>query len=187
MVKISKLWRHLTLWVIIKTCWNKLFLCICRLLQHHEFTWESGEILYVQTSLSDRWRHSSYLWFFRVQCAMCSSMCYPYVTFILKWSESEGHNINVMEMFIVWHGGLPTFRFQYSVTLQSEEIISDVCRKKSSQGTTVNSYCKHHEFCLHTKKTHISLPVPLTATPGFITDVGTHLLNINSEPKGTQI
>lgn len=62
---------------------------------------------------------------------------------------------------------------QYSVTLQSEEIVSETCRKKSSQGVTVNSYCKHNEFCLHTKKTHICLPIPLTATPGFITDVGT--------------
>ena len=53
-VKISKLCRHLAWWVIIKGCCNKLFLYNCRLLQHHEFTRESGEILHVQASLSDR-------------------------------------------------------------------------------------------------------------------------------------
>lgn len=62
---------------------------------------------------------------------------------------------------------------QFSVTLQSEEQIADECRKKgsSNSGNTVTSYSKHHEFCLHTSKTHISIPIPLTATPGFITDI----------------
>jgi len=60
---------------------------------------------------------------------------------------------------------------QFSVTLQSEEQIDELCRKKPSHGTTVTSYSKHCEFCLHTRKTHISVPIPLTATPGFNTDL----------------
>jgi hypothetical protein len=61
---------------------------------------------------------------------------------------------------------------QFSVTLQSEEQISEECRKKPSQGTAVTSYVKHQEMCLHTDKTHINIPIPLTATPCFITDIG---------------
>ena len=61
---------------------------------------------------------------------------------------------------------------QYSVTLQSDEHISEECRKRVSQGSAVTSYVRHQETCLHTLKSHFSLPVPLTATPGFITDIG---------------
>lgn len=61
--------------------------------------------------------------------------------------------------------------FQYSVTLQSEETISEECRKKAGQGSAVTSYVRHQETCLHTLKSHFIVPVPLTATPGFITDI----------------
>ena len=67
------------------------------------------------------------------------------------------------------------FELQYSVTLQSEEQIAEACRKKGTSqqaATSVTTYSKHHEFCLHTAKTHIAIPVPLTATPGFQTDIG---------------
>lgn len=60
---------------------------------------------------------------------------------------------------------------QFSVTLQSEEQISEECRKKPSHGTALTSYVKHQEMCLHTAKTHINIPIPLTATPCFITDI----------------
>ncbi|KAL3831384.1 hypothetical protein ACJMK2_023136 [Sinanodonta woodiana] len=60
---------------------------------------------------------------------------------------------------------------QYSVTLQSEEQISEECRKKPNQGTAITSYVRHQETCLHTEKSYISIPIPLTATPGFITDI----------------
>ncbi|XP_064620982.1 RAB6A-GEF complex partner protein 2-like [Lineus longissimus] len=62
---------------------------------------------------------------------------------------------------------------QFSVILQSEEQISDECKQKTSkaQSSSVVSHTKHHEFCLHTQKTHMSLPIPLTATPSFITDI----------------
>ncbi|XP_052245821.1 RAB6A-GEF complex partner protein 2-like [Dreissena polymorpha] len=60
---------------------------------------------------------------------------------------------------------------QFSVTLQSEETISEECRKKSAQGSSVTSYVRHQDTCLNTLKSHFSVPVPLTATPGFITDI----------------
>lgn len=60
---------------------------------------------------------------------------------------------------------------QFSVTLQSEEVIAEGCRRKSHQTSTVISYSKVHEFCLYSQHTHIVLPIPLTVTPAFITDV----------------
>ncbi|CAH1795751.1 unnamed protein product [Owenia fusiformis] len=60
---------------------------------------------------------------------------------------------------------------QYSVTLQSEEQISEGCRKKGTQGSTITSYTKQQECCLHTIQTHISVPIPLTASPAFQTDI----------------
>ncbi|XP_077988860.1 RAB6A-GEF complex partner protein 2-like [Glandiceps talaboti] len=60
---------------------------------------------------------------------------------------------------------------QFSVSLQSEENISEECRRKPSQILAVSTHSKHQEFCLHTKKTHIQLPIPLHITPGFITDI----------------
>ncbi|KAK3093686.1 hypothetical protein FSP39_018912 [Pinctada imbricata] len=60
---------------------------------------------------------------------------------------------------------------QYSVTLQTEEQIAEECRRKPSQGSFVTCYVKHQEMCLHTDETHFCIPIPLTATPGFITDI----------------
>ena len=64
---------------------------------------------------------------------------------------------------------------QYSVTLQSEEQIAEECRRKASQGVAVTSYVKHQEICLHTLKSSVNIPLPLTAAPGFITDIGLSL------------
>jgi len=72
--------------------------------------------------------------------------------------------------------------FQYSVTLQSEETISEECRKKTAQGSAVTSYVRSQDMCLQTLKSHFSVPVPLTATPGFITDIGRIL---NKQTAGT--
>ena len=33
-------------------------------------------------------------------------------------------------------------------------------------------YSKHEEFCLHSSRCHINVPIPLTATPTFTTDIG---------------
>ncbi|CAG5127630.1 unnamed protein product [Candidula unifasciata] len=76
---------------------------------------------------------------------------------------------DIVGMFDFSVGTVPCV--QYSVTLQSEEQISEECRRKPSQGTTVTSYVKHQEMCLHTVRSHVNIPIPLTATPGFITDI----------------
>jgi hypothetical protein len=75
---------------------------------------------------------------------------------------------------------------QFSVTLQSDEQISDTCRRghtvagtsnassgsaAGGQGSTVTSYSRHEEFCLSTVQTHISISIPLSATPSFNTDL----------------
>ncbi|XP_046562639.1 RAB6A-GEF complex partner protein 2-like [Haliotis rubra] len=76
---------------------------------------------------------------------------------------------DIMGIFDFSDGTVPCV--QYSVTLQSEEQIAEECRRKPSQGTAITSYVKHQEMCLHTLRTNISIPLPLTASPGFITDI----------------
>ena len=61
---------------------------------------------------------------------------------------------------------------QFSVTLQSEEHISEECRQKVCSGTMITSYIKHEEMCLNVLQTHVNLPIPLSATPTFMTDIG---------------
>lgn len=63
---------------------------------------------------------------------------------------------------------------QFSVTLQSEEQIAEECRRKVGHGSSCTSYVKHQDMCLHTQKTHINVPVPLSVTPGFMTDIGNY-------------
>lgn len=65
--------------------------------------------------------------------------------------------------------------FQFSATLQSEEIVTEECRKKSKDTPMIIPYSNHDEVCLHTCKSHISIPIPLTATPGFSTDLGLYM------------
>lgn len=60
---------------------------------------------------------------------------------------------------------------QYSVTLQSEEIIDESCRKRSSQKPMVVPYSKAHEVCLNLSHTHLLLPIPLHVTPTFSTEL----------------
>ena len=72
----------------------------------------------------------------------------------------------------VWRNSDIYSMFQFCVTLQSEETVSEECRKKGGQGSSLTSYVRHQDMCLHTLKSHFSVPVPLTATPGFITDIG---------------
>ncbi|XP_035666697.1 RAB6A-GEF complex partner protein 2-like isoform X1 [Branchiostoma floridae] len=62
---------------------------------------------------------------------------------------------------------------QFTVTLQSEEHIAEECRRKPSQAVATMSFSRHHEFCLHTQRGHMILPIPLSATPSFMTDIVT--------------
>lgn len=60
---------------------------------------------------------------------------------------------------------------QFSVTLQSEEILRDECRRKPHHGSCLISYSKHHEVCLFSERSQMILPIPLTVTPAFDTDL----------------
>lgn len=63
--------------------------------------------------------------------------------------------------------------FQYSVTLQSQEIVPEDKRHRqgnqtiTGEETMVSSHSKHHEFSAGFLSTHLSLPVPLHLTPSF--------------------
>lgn len=60
---------------------------------------------------------------------------------------------------------------QYTVCLQSEEVISEEYKKSANQSNVVVSYAKFNEFCLFTERTHVLLPVPLHVTPNCMTDL----------------
>ncbi|ESN89822.1 hypothetical protein HELRODRAFT_186248 [Helobdella robusta] len=74
---------------------------------------------------------------------------------------------------------------QFSVTLQCKETLLDGCHLKSTNrkasssslstadldGSIVTNVNKHEEFILFVQRTHIAIPIPLTATPAFSTDL----------------
>ncbi|XP_054721072.1 RAB6A-GEF complex partner protein 2-like [Uloborus diversus] len=60
---------------------------------------------------------------------------------------------------------------QFSVTLVSEEELQDGCKGRPKQSTTTVAYNKHHEFSLHLSLTQVILPIPLTVTPAFSTNI----------------
>lgn len=55
--------------------------------------------------------------------------------------------------------------------MQSEEILKEEVRAKSVKSTQVSNHSKYHEFCLHLNNTQMILPIPLTVTPAFQTDL----------------
>jgi len=63
---------------------------------------------------------------------------------------------------------------QFSAVLQSEEHIPEDLRSPSKQSVevTYSSFTSVQENCLHTKKTHMVLPIPFTACPEFVSDLG---------------
>lgn len=67
---------------------------------------------------------------------------------------------------------------QFTVTLQSEEILNSIYRKKSSQTPNVTSFTKQSEFSLSTAQTYLSVSIPLSCTPTFSTDLGKTLTNV---------
>lgn len=61
---------------------------------------------------------------------------------------------------------------QLKVTLQSEEIISEECRKKSNQASPgIHSHCELKENILFVKKTDLTMQIPVHITPSFVTDI----------------
>ena len=68
---------------------------------------------------------------------------------------------------------------QFSAVLQSEEHIPVDSRNplKQSPEVTYSSFTSVQENCLHTKKTHLVLPIPFIACPEFESDLGKPELN----------
>jgi len=62
---------------------------------------------------------------------------------------------------------------QVSVSLQSEEHVSEEYKRGKTATPTLISYNKHHEMCLGLKYSHLVLPIPLHVTPDFTTDLVT--------------
>lgn len=62
---------------------------------------------------------------------------------------------------------------QVSVSLQSEEHVSEDYKRGKIAAPTLISYNKHHEMCLGLKYSHLVLPIPLHVTPDFVTDLVT--------------
>lgn len=61
---------------------------------------------------------------------------------------------------------------KYKVALQSEEVIQeDFQQPGSKQKTPYTSYSKYEECCLNCRQTNFSLPIPITATPGFDSEI----------------
>lgn len=61
---------------------------------------------------------------------------------------------------------------QFTVTLQSEEILNSSYRRKSGQLANITAYTKQAEFCLSTSQSYLSLSIPLSCTPSFSMDLG---------------
>ena len=66
---------------------------------------------------------------------------------------------------------------QFIVTLQSEEVISQDCNVQlinksiKNPGIIISNHSSVDEYVLQTSNTHIVLPIPLTVTPGFRTNL----------------
>jgi hypothetical protein len=61
---------------------------------------------------------------------------------------------------------------KFKVTLQSEEIIAEECRKKSNQTMSgLHSHAELKENCLFIKKTDVTMQIPVHISPTFVTDI----------------
>ncbi|XP_078077923.1 RAB6A-GEF complex partner protein 2 isoform X3 [Mustelus asterias] len=76
---------------------------------------------------------------------------------------------DVVGTFDFSEGDIPCL--QFSVSLQTEEHVQEEYQRKPGQPVSLSTHARHQESCLHTAKTHFSLPIPLSATPSFITSV----------------
>jgi len=67
---------------------------------------------------------------------------------------------------------------EFKVTLQSEEIISEECRKKVNQTSPgIHSHIELKESSLFIKKTDLTIQIPVHITPTFVTDISRNKLN----------
>ena len=61
---------------------------------------------------------------------------------------------------------------QFSVSLQTEESIQEEFQRRRGQPVSFTTHARHQEACLHTAQSSFSLPIPLSSTPGFTTNIG---------------
>lgn len=61
---------------------------------------------------------------------------------------------------------------QFSVSLQTEESIQEEFQRRRGQPVSFSTHARHQEACLHTAQSSFSLPIPLSSTPGFTTNIG---------------
>lgn len=76
---------------------------------------------------------------------------------------------------------------QFTVTLQSEELLNSNYRRKSSQLSNLTSFTKQSEFCLSTSQTYLSLSIPLSCTPSFSMDLGKNFSSASFNKKFSSI
>lgn len=68
--------------------------------------------------------------------------------------------------------------YHLSVFLESTEKVDQHAVARTTvtpemiQNLTKKIHAEHHEFCLHTRRTHVTLCVPTSASPGFSTNLG---------------
>ncbi|KAF1555420.1 RAB6A-GEF complex partner protein 2, partial [Eudyptes schlegeli] len=60
---------------------------------------------------------------------------------------------------------------QFSVSLQTEESIQEEFQRRRGQPVSFSTHARHQEACLHTAQSSFSLPIPLSSTPGFTTNI----------------
>uniref|UniRef100_H3AZI7 RGP1 homolog, RAB6A GEF complex partner 1 n=1 Tax=Latimeria chalumnae TaxID=7897 RepID=H3AZI7_LATCH len=90
---------------------------------------------------------------------------------IFKMAYKIGEDI--VGTFDFSEGDIPCL--QYSVCLQTEEKIHEEYQRRAGQPVSLSTHARHQESCLHAAKTHFDLPIPLSVTPGFATNVGKSL------------
>ncbi|XP_039607929.1 RAB6A-GEF complex partner protein 2 [Polypterus senegalus] len=76
---------------------------------------------------------------------------------------------DIVGTFDFSEGDIPCL--QFSVSLQSEEHVLEKYQRRPNQPASLTAHARHQESCLHTASTHFCLPIPLSATPGFSTDI----------------
>ncbi|KAF1597239.1 UNVERIFIED_CONTAM: RAB6A-GEF complex partner protein 2, partial [Eudyptes robustus] len=76
---------------------------------------------------------------------------------------------DVIGTFNFLEGDIPCL--QFSVSLQTEESIQEEFQHRQGQPISFSTHACHQEACLHTAQSSFSLPIPLSSTPGFTTNI----------------
>uniref|UniRef100_A0A8C0AV12 RGP1 homolog, RAB6A GEF complex partner 1 n=1 Tax=Buteo japonicus TaxID=224669 RepID=A0A8C0AV12_9AVES len=76
---------------------------------------------------------------------------------------------DVIGTFNFSEGDIPCL--QFSVSLQTEESIQEEYQRRRGQPVSFSTHARHQEACLHTAQSSFSLPIPLSSTPGFTTNI----------------